>query len=64
MILTNRPQNAGTAQDAYEVLEGVFGGADFTQAEAATAISQSLDISEGQASGIVSSLVSGECIAN
>ncbi len=61
MLLNNRPTNPGAAQDAYEVLEGVFGGEEFSKEEAVTAICQALQMPAGQAQTIVASLVSSGC---
>lgn len=63
VVLVNRPGSAGSNQDAYEALEGVFGGSDFSQQEAITAICQTLQVSAVQAENILANLGREGCTA-
>jgi hypothetical protein len=62
MVLTNRPTSGGGAEDAYEVLDGVFGGEEFDEDEATTALCQALQITTVQAKERLNSLVSSGCV--
>lgn len=64
MVLTNRPASGGGAEDAYEVLEGVFGGGDFSEDEGTTALCQALQITTVRAKELLNSLVSNSCVAS
>jgi hypothetical protein len=62
MVLIDRPSSGGTAQDAYEILDGVFGGGEFTEREAIDALTQAMSISDGAARQALNSLGNVGCI--
>jgi len=64
MVLTNRPTSSGSAQDAYEVLDGVFGGESFSEDEGTTALCQALQVTTVKAKELLNSLVSTGCIGS
>jgi len=62
MVLLSRPVSSGAGQDAYDALEAVFGGGEFSEDEAANTLQTTLQMSSGNARNTVANLVSSGAI--
>ncbi|MEM3426781.1 MAG: hypothetical protein QXO75_12185 [Nitrososphaerota archaeon] len=56
MFLVQRPISIGATQDAYDTLQAVFEGSDFSAQEAIAALMESLGMTQSQASATLSRL--------
>jgi len=63
MYLVQRPSSSGATQDAYDTLESIFEGGDFSSQEAIGALMDTLGMSQSQAAAALSRLLNEGSVA-